>query len=147
MALLYQGNLATDGSLFFSINVRMVVEFLNTYMYVYEGVFNESFPEMFKYMFVVHNIILLFYNVCDVYLLFHFICILTLFLLGLYVWLIFFIEPAFGFVNILFHSVSLTFHLCLYSFLVSENMDSKWFFRGHGVKKGWNPRYLFLPLQ
>lgn len=77
MALLYQGNLATDGSLFFSINVRMVVEFLNTYMYVYEGVFNESFPEMFKYMFVVHNIILLFYNVCDVYLLFHFICILT----------------------------------------------------------------------
>ena len=42
-------------------------------------------PEMFKYMFVVHNIILLFYNVCDVYLLFHFICILTLFLLGLYV--------------------------------------------------------------
>ena len=44
MALLYQGNLATEGSLFFSINVRMVVEFLNMYvyvcMYVYEGMFN-----------------------------------------------------------------------------------------------------------
>lgn len=76
MALLYQGNLATDGSLFFSINVRMVVEFLNTYMYVcmyvymyvYEGMFKQSFPEMFKFMFVVHNIISLFYNVSDLYL-------------------------------------------------------------------------------
>lgn len=59
----------------------------------------------------------------------------------------FFHRASFWFVNILFHSVSLTFHLCLYSFLVSENMDNKCFFRGHGVKKGWNPRYLFLPLQ
>lgn len=100
-------------------------------------------------MFVVHNIISLFYNVCDLYLHFFilFICVLTLFLLGLYVWLIFFIEPAFDFVNILFHSVSLTFPLCLYSHLVFENMDNKWFIQGHRVKKGWDPGCLFLPLQ
>lgn len=48
MALLYQGNLATDGSLFFSINVRMVVEFLNTYMYVCMYVYMYVYEGMFK---------------------------------------------------------------------------------------------------